>query len=105
MHLIADWAMWRVVFIQKETIYDDFLQSLADKVHEELRTLESLQFCFSLETTPLGTLNASLLQHSSFVASGRMGVTIRGQSQTNHDSASVFIIFGRDICALYVKMM
>lgn len=80
-------------------------ESLVDKAHEELRNLESLQFCFPVETTTLGTFNTSLLQHSSFVASGRMGVTIRGESQINHESASVFIIFGRDMCAVYVKMM
>lgn len=102
---MAGWGIWSVVFVQKETIYADLLQLLVGKVHEEMRTLESLQFCFPVEKAPLGTHTTSLLQHSSFVAGGWMGVTLRGQSQTNHGSASVFIIFGRDMCALYVKMM
>lgn len=70
LKLMAGWGIWSVVFVQKETIYADLLQLLVGKVHEEMRTLESLQFCFPVEKAPLGTHTTSLLQHSSFVAGG-----------------------------------
>lgn len=102
--LWIQWLLGPVVLVQKDTIYAELL-SLADKVHEESRTLESLLFCFPVETIPLGTPIMSVLQHSSFVASGWMAVAIRGGSQTSYGSASVFIIFRKAICGMYVKMM
>lgn len=98
------WLLRPVVLVQKDTIYADLL-SLVDKVHEEPRTLESLHFCFPVETIPLNTHITSVLQHSSFAASGWTGITLRGRSQTSYGSASVFIIFGRAICEMFVKMM
>lgn len=42
-----------MVLVQQEAIYADHLQPLVDKVHEEIRILESIQFCFPVETIPL----------------------------------------------------
>lgn len=81
-----------MVLVQQEAIYADHLQPLVDKVHEEIKILESIQFCFPVETIPLGTHLTSVLQHSSSPACGWMGATLRGRSQTSYGSASVFIM-------------